>query len=150
MVDQNQLRILRNGVETWNAWRRQAEDVRVDLRGADFHEADLIGVDLHGADLKTAVLCDVTLREASLIGADLSMGDLRGADLHEANLRGADLGLTDLRLAIFYETMILDVELSILSSRENPKICGIDDAEVVGDLVAVDMPVPRHLLAQKS
>jgi hypothetical protein len=38
----------------------------------------------------------------------------------------------------------------ILSSRENPKICGIDDAEVVGDLVAVDMPVPRHLLAQKS
>ena len=25
-----------------------------------------------------------------------------------------------------------------------------DDAEVVGDLVAVDMPVPRHLLAQKS
>jgi hypothetical protein len=38
----------------------------------------------------------------------------------------------------------------ILSSRENPKICRIDDAEVVGDLVAVDMPVPRHLLAQKS
>jgi hypothetical protein len=38
----------------------------------------------------------------------------------------------------------------ILGSRENPKICGIDDAEVVGDLVAVDMPVPRHLLAQKS
>src|SRR4029077_9653767 len=38
----------------------------------------------------------------------------------------------------------------ILSSRENPKICGIDDAEVVGDLVAIDVPVPRHLLATKS
>ena len=38
----------------------------------------------------------------------------------------------------------------IPSSRENPKICGVDDAEVVGDLVAVDAPVPRHLLAQKS
>src|SRR6186713_2997881 len=38
----------------------------------------------------------------------------------------------------------------ILSSRENPKICGIDDAKVVCDLVAVDRPVPRHLLAQKS
>ena len=36
---------------------------------------------------------------------------------------------------------------SILSSHENPKICGIDDAEVVGDLIAVDMPIPRHLLA---
>ena len=28
-------------------------------------------------------------------------------------------------------------EGDILSSHENPKICGIDDAEVVGDLVAV-------------
>ena len=35
----------------------------------------------------------------------------------------------------------------ILSSHENPKICRIDDAEVVGDLIAVDMPIPRHLLA---
>ena len=42
------------------------------------------------------------------------------------------------------------VDALILSSRENPKICGIDDTEVVGDLVAVDMPVPRHLLAKKS
>src|ERR1700735_4605062 len=42
------------------------------------------------------------------------------------------------------------IKANILSSHENPKICGIDDAEVVGDLVAVDMPVPRHLLAQKS
>src|SRR5262245_34181404 len=45
---------------------------------------------------------------------------------------------------------IAELAASILSSRENPKICGIDDAEVVGDLVAVDMPVPRHLLAQKG
>ena len=39
---------------------------------------------------------------------------------------------------------------TIPRSRENPKICGIDDAEVVGDLVAIDRPVPRHCLAQKS
>jgi len=29
---------------------------------------------------------------------------------------------------------------------ENPKIPGVDDAEVVGDLVAEVMPVSRHLL----
>ena len=51
--------------------------------------------------------------------------------------------------ALRAENALLRAE-NILSSRENPKICGIDDAEVVGDLVAVDMPVPRHLLAQKS
>ena len=42
---------------------------------------------------------------------------------------------------------IIQNDGTILSSRENPKICGIDDAEVVGDLIAVDMPIPRHLLA---
>jgi hypothetical protein len=35
-------------------------------------------------------------------------------------------------------------------SGENPKISWVDDAEVVGDLVAVDMPVPGHFFAQKS
>ena len=39
---------------------------------------------------------------------------------------------------------------SILNSRDSPKICGIDDAEVVGDLVAVDTPVPRPSRAEKS
>ena len=32
----------------------------------------------------------------------------------------------------------------ILRSGENPKIRGIDDPEVVGDLVAELMPVPGH------
>ena len=40
--------------------------------------------------------------------------------------------------------------LIIPRSRENPKICWIYDPEVVGDFVAVDMPVPRHPLAQKT
>src|SRR5262249_47592153 len=32
---------------------------------------------------------------------------------------------------------------------ENPKIGGVDDAEVVGDRIAEDSPVFRHLLAQE-
>src|SRR3984957_1547752 len=50
----------------------------------------------------------------------------------------------------FADDVVEGLLFNILSSRENPKICGIDDAEVVGDLIAVDMPIPRHLLAQKS
>jgi hypothetical protein len=37
----------------------------------------------------------------------------------------------------------------LIDARFHPD-CRATDAEVVGDLVAVDMPVPRHLLAQKS
>ena len=43
-----------------------------------------------------------------------------------------------------------DNTIAIVVLRDDPKNLRIDDAEVVGDLVAVDMPVPRHLLAQKS
>ena len=32
---------------------------------------------------------------------------------------------------------------------ENPKIGGVDDAEIVGDRIAVDGTVFRHLLAQE-
>ena len=51
------------------------------------------------------------------------------------------------RLLLFVTRSPVEALYLILSSRENPKICGIDDAEVVGDLIAVDMPIPRHLLA---
>src|SRR4029079_19108604 len=37
----------------------------------------------------------------------------------------------------------------ILCSRQNPKILGRDDAEVVRHGIAVGVPVPWHLLAQE-
>ena len=40
--------------------------------------------------------------------------------------------------------------LGILLRFENPKIGGIDDAEVVGDGIAVKMPVVRHFDAQEG
>ena len=30
---------------------------------------------------------------------------------------------------------------------QDPKICGIDDAKVVGDLIAEDVPLFRHVLS---
>jgi len=40
--------------------------------------------------------------------------------------------------------------VAIPCSGDNPKTCRIDDAEVVGDLVAVAVPVPRHVVPQKG
>src|SRR5271157_3286393 len=45
---------------------------------------------------------------------------------------------------------IAPVGVAILCSRENPKILWVDDAEVVGDLIAVDIPVPGHVVAQEG
>ncbi len=41
------------------------------------------------------------------------------------------------------------MEQDILRSRQDPKILGRDDAEVVGYGVAIEVPRPGHLLAQE-
>jgi hypothetical protein len=48
MADEEQLRILKRGVTTWNAWRQQADRITVDLSGAYLCGADLVGADLAG------------------------------------------------------------------------------------------------------
>jgi uncharacterized protein YjbI with pentapeptide repeats len=111
------LRILRQGVEAWNAWRgedaaldpdlreaplggadlRGADFRRVDLRTADLRATDLTGADLRGADLRCADLVEANLRGAYTSGADLRRVNLRRADLRRTDLAVADLSGSDLR-----------------------------------------------------
>ena len=65
------------------------EGERMNLSGADLHDANLHGADLRGAKLIRADLRWDNLSYANLHGADLSWADLRGADLRGADLRGA-------------------------------------------------------------
>jgi len=59
---------------------------------------------------------------------------------------GAPLGIPDEAVTI---AQVLKSMGYIPRLSENPKIPGVDDAEVVGDLVAETMPVSRHLLTQE-
>ena len=61
MANPEQLDILKEGVEAWNAWRAENEGVKVDLSGADLIEADLNGADLQGADLNGAHLTEAAI-----------------------------------------------------------------------------------------
>lgn len=91
MANEEQLSILKRGVEAWNGWR--AKNI---YAYADLNEADLNGADLSQADLRIA-----HLRRANLFRADLSGANLSGADLSDANLREANLseaGLTQANL----------------------------------------------------
>jgi uncharacterized protein YjbI with pentapeptide repeats len=90
MTDEEQLKILRQGVAAWNEWRKENPDVRADLRGAELIRADLNGADLNGADLRGA-----DLRGANLLGADLRGVNLIRAVLYRAILYGANLGKPD-------------------------------------------------------
>ncbi len=86
MADENHSRMLLQGVDTWNSWKRARPRIRADLSGALLDLTDLKGSFLYGADLRGA-----TFRRANLYGVDLRRADLRWADLSGANLCEANL-----------------------------------------------------------
>ena len=79
MANEEQVKILKQGAETWNKWREENRDVKPDLYRADLSEANL--------------------SEANLIEANLEGANLEGANFYRADLTGADLTGVDLREA---------------------------------------------------
>src|SRR4051812_37895256 len=107
-MNQDHLKILRQGVETWNAWRREEFSVKPDLSGADLNS-----INLSGADLTIADLSGVNLYEARLIEANLTMANLRRAYLIRANLYEADLKVANLS-----ETRLIEADLRMADFRK--------------------------------
>jgi uncharacterized protein YjbI with pentapeptide repeats len=81
MANHEHLKIIRQGVDAWNKWRVENENVIPVLS-----EATLIGANLEGANLSSA-----NLSFANLEGAKLQWANLEGAYLGQANLSGANL-----------------------------------------------------------
>ncbi len=84
MANEEHLRILQQGVVTWNQWREDHPDERADLIGAHLARADLIGAHLARADL---------------IGAHLTEASLGGTVLGNTNLTEVQQILLRLRQA---------------------------------------------------
>jgi uncharacterized protein YjbI with pentapeptide repeats len=109
MADAEPLRILKEeGVDAWNAWRRQVPETRIDLEV----RIDLSNTDLSWADLSNAYLYRADLSGANLHRANLSRADLRGAILCRADLHEANLHRADLRTAILNEASLYGANLS--------------------------------------
>jgi hypothetical protein len=101
MADEQQLAILRQGSDAWNAWRDRNPDIQPNLSGANLREAILSEADLTWARLNEADLSQANLSKAKLIEADLRLAHLyrsvlNGADLIGANVSGANLYRADL------------------------------------------------------
>jgi uncharacterized protein YjbI with pentapeptide repeats len=107
MANEEHLALLKQGVETWNKWRKEKPDIQLDLR-----KADLIGADLRKADLRKADLWEANLTGANLTGADLSGADLSTASLFRANLSTASLFRANLSTASLSEADLRDAELN--------------------------------------
>jgi hypothetical protein len=101
MAEKAQLKIITQGGNAWNQWRRKNPQnkpnlSKAHLNGTYLHRADLHEADLRAADLREADLHRANLHEADLRGADLNWADLNGVDLREADLSGANLREADL------------------------------------------------------
>jgi uncharacterized protein YjbI with pentapeptide repeats len=122
MANEEHLKLLREGVDVWNAWRAKEPLIQPDLsgadltganlRGADLPKADLYGANLSGADLTGANLRGANLTEANLSGADVPEANLSGADLTEANFYGADLTEANLSGADLPEANLSGADLT--------------------------------------
>jgi len=94
MTREDQVALLKQGPQAWNAWRHEQPNAIVDLsagalRGLNLAGADLSGADLRGTDLRGTVLNGSNLAGAHLEGANLFKATLDGADLYECDLSGA-------------------------------------------------------------
>jgi hypothetical protein len=111
MANPEHVKILKQGVEAWNRWRRENPGTKPDLCNAKlsgmklYHnmrlaEADLSGADLSAVKLMMADLTRANLSRTDLCEADLSTASLTGATLSQAFLFGAKLTDADFSKAI--------------------------------------------------
>ncbi len=112
MADTEHLKILKKGVEKWNAWRQANPDVVPELDGVSLIKADLFQVNLSGANLSSANLSGARLFYANLSGANLSSANLSGADLSYAKLESTNLSQADLHRANLLDVILTNANLS--------------------------------------
>jgi hypothetical protein len=131
MANPEHLKILKQGVDVWNHWRRDKPAIKPDLNEIDINGARLRGVDLSGTHLFAANLRAADLSKANLSGAYLSRADLTRADLTRADLTRTDISGAKLDRAIIGWTMLADIDLSAAIELESvihkgPSTIGID------------------------
>ena len=120
MAREDQVMLLKQGPQAWNAWRRAQPGTSVDLSAGALRGLDLAGVDLSGADLRGADLRGTVLKGSNLAGARLE-----GANLFKAAFDGADLYKCDITSAQFLHChRLVAAQNWQLAYRDEDLACG--------------------------
>lgn len=95
MANEEQLAILKQGVDVWNQWREEYPDEEIDLTDADFFEVDFSGINLSKANLNSADFEHATIVSANLKKTTLWRANFFATNLAQANFSQALLNYTD-------------------------------------------------------
>ncbi len=79
MANEEHLKILKQGADAWNEWRKQIPQVLPELSQAGLSTTNSFGVSLGGAKLARLTLANAQLRRAHLSPANLSRATARWA-----------------------------------------------------------------------
>ncbi len=66
MAKKEHLNLLKQGVDAWNAWRKEHSDIQPDLREAQLLRANLSEAELSAADLRWSNLRNAVLNRTNL------------------------------------------------------------------------------------
>ena len=134
MANPEHLKILEQGVEVWNEWRKENLTLRPDLLRVDLSGKNLRGIYLNACELmgsffQGADLTGSALNHSNLSGADLRNVKLVNCNLNrinftEANLSGTSVHHSMLSWTIFFSTNLSDVRG--LNTIQHYGPCSID------------------------
>lgn len=151
-MDEEHVRILKEGVSAWNRWRTDNPLVVPDLsqmRSSRSHlrELDLGGINLSSARLWSADLSQANLQRANLSGARLFRTNFFSTNLSEANLTNANLQKANLGRANLFRANLRKSNLYLTDLSE----ANLDEADVseavfaVTKLIRVDLTTVHGL-----
>ena len=106
MANEEHLKILKQGVDAWNQWRKENPKIMPDLSRTSLIGTDLRRANLSGANLTEADIGYADFSKANLSGADLHRAYIIRANLSSANLSNANLSNANLWCAQLIETNI--------------------------------------------
>ena len=112
MADQEHLKILRQGVKAFNAWRKDNPTIKPNFEGALLKETDLSEANFNGAYFSDCDLSAANLKSAILSNASFGAANLEGANLEWADLEGASFFYAKLRQANFAGAYLTETNLS--------------------------------------
>ena len=133
MANEEQLAILRSGVDAWNEWRKIFHEDMIHLEGADLEGVRLERVDFEGALLQGACLDGANLQDACLNGANLFGASLVEANLRSARLKNANLMNANLKDADFGDACLS--KSNLINARFDGAVFGfarLDGAKMSG------------------
>jgi len=128
MANPEHLKILMQGVEVWNQWRKENSKIRPSFSNAALAELNFNGVNLYKATFKDTDLRWANLSNANLREANLSRTNLNGVNLSKTDLSGATIWRVDLSGANLYKANFskVDLALSIFGNTDLREVKGLD------------------------